>query len=293
VNSLRVVCALWLASLLSLRCSERVDVGFDHARGGSAGAPFGGGVGMRGGNGGVGGSSGSSFVCVPAQCQGKGYDCGDCQDNDGDGLIDALDPDCLGACDNSEDSYFPNIPGQNNAPCKQDCYFDKDSGSGNDGCDWTHACDELSSAPEFYPSGDAQCRYDADAQATCASLSQQPEQCLNYCLPLVPNGCDCFGCCEAPAHSNRFVYLGSTTDGVGSCDSAHVDDEARCHPCTPVSSCFNSCEGCEVCVGETRLSGECGGETPRCDVGVSPCGPDLPCSGLTYCVTGCCIEVPR
>ncbi len=73
-----------------------------------------------------------------ATCQGKIYACGELLDNDGDGLIDSQDPDCLGLCDNTEDSYCGGIPGQNSAPCKMDRYFGQDTGSGNDDCYWSH-----------------------------------------------------------------------------------------------------------------------------------------------------------
>ena len=48
---------------------------------------------------------------APRSCAGIVYQCGDSIDNDADGLLDADDPECLGPCDNSEDSYSPNLPG--------------------------------------------------------------------------------------------------------------------------------------------------------------------------------------
>src|SRR5262249_51732889 len=66
---------------------------------------------------------GGTFTCYIAPCQGKVYACGDCIDNDGDGLVDSMDPDCLGACQNNEAGFYGSIPGQNNAPCKSDCYW--------------------------------------------------------------------------------------------------------------------------------------------------------------------------
>ena len=71
-----------------------------------------------------------SVLCFVRTCQGKTYQCGDCIDNDNDGRVDDEDPDCLGACQNNEAGYFGKIPGQNNAPCKADCYFDQDTGGG-------------------------------------------------------------------------------------------------------------------------------------------------------------------
>jgi hypothetical protein len=50
------------------------------------------------------GSGGGCTAVTP--CQGNIYQCGDCIDNDGDGLIDADDPECTGACDNAEQGFF-------------------------------------------------------------------------------------------------------------------------------------------------------------------------------------------
>jgi hypothetical protein len=283
-------------------CSENVRVGYDLPVGGTASGSGGasGGATMSGGqsSGGRGGGAGAPEPgpCEVRLCQNKSYECGNCIDDDGDGQIDALDPDCLGACDNSEDSYFGNIPGQNNTACRQDCYFDQDSGSGNDGCDWTHSCDPLSLPPNYPPSGDARCAYDAATMLqsqSCEGLSAAPPQaCLDYCLPLTPNGCDCFGCCELPARSNRFVWIGSTRDGAGSCDAASVDDPTACRPCNPVKSCFNVCAPCETCVGTVAPDPSCtGGGT--CSVGIGPCAAGATCPADAYCVTGCCIGVPR
>src|ERR1041385_4943073 len=111
------------------------------------------------------------------------------------------DPDCLGPCQNSESMFFGGIPGQNNAGCVQDCYFDQDSGSGNDDCLWSHKCDPRSVAPDFPPEG-AAWAYDPNTvvprqgrAGDCASLQVQTATCNAVCGPLTPNGCDCFGCC--------------------------------------------------------------------------------------------------
>lgn len=181
--------------------------------------------------------------CKVARCDGKIYACGDCLDNDGDGTIDSADPECLGVCDATENSYFSGILGQSDATCKLDCYFDSDNGSGNDDCHWSQRCDPLSQAPNYPPSGESQCGYDTGASVpgtdrTCEQLAAvQSAQCLAQCLPLTPVGCDCFGCCEVPLGSSHFVWLGSTYDGVGSCDSSALDDPLRCRPCTRNSGC--------------------------------------------------------
>ena len=282
-------------SVLGANCSERIQVGRDLAAD-SAGA-----AGTLVATAGAAGVGATAHLCQRTSCQGQVYECGDCQDNDADQLIDADDPDCTGPCDNTEDSYFGGIPGQNNAPCRQDCYFDKDSGSGNDQCYWDHACDPQSVAPAYPPSGDARCSYDPSATipgsgSTCAELSvTQSNACLSSCLPITPNGCDCFGCCELPAGSAKFVWIGSTTQNVGTCDAAHVADPAACQPCTPVRSCFNACDPCEVCVGRTVPAASCA--TPgsgRCLAGATACGQagEADCPTDYYCVTGCCEASP-
>jgi hypothetical protein len=220
-------------------------------------------------------------------------------------LIDAADSECLGACDNTEDSFYGGDRG-NNSPCRLDCYFDTDSGSGNDGCFWSHRCDPRSTMPDYPPSGDLRCAYDVGeivpgSLASCDELlATQSQACLDGCGPLTPNGCDCFGCCEVPSGSQNFVWIGSTDNGIGSCDRAHVDDPVKCHPCTPVMGCFNPCGGCEVCVGRAANdASSCqdagSGPAPRqCAPGVQACGREGQplCGANQYCVTGCCITIP-
>jgi hypothetical protein len=224
---------------------------------------------------------------VPTECRGKLYECGDCIDNDADGGIDALDTACLGPCDNDEDGLSTGLSGTS-AACRQDCYFDGDAGPGNDQCEWSHQCDVLSVAPDYPPSGEARCAYDpAPMGLDCAARSQaQPTACLSNCLPLVPNGCDCFGCCELPGGSGNFRFLG-TLRGAGACQ---LDDPAACPPCTPVKSCFNDCAKCEVCVGK-RPDPSCR-PVDSCADGQRACGPDAPCVLGDYCVTGCCVRAP-
>jgi hypothetical protein len=208
-----------------------------------------------------------------------------------------------------------------------DCYFDSDSGHGNDECYWDHRCDPISIAPNYYPEpwlGDT-CDYlgpdhvVTPVHETCNTLLNadgQRQECLDYCLPLTPNGCDCFGCCELPAGSGSFVWLGS--EGLDSqsptvCTLAEAANPDRCHPCSPVSDCMNSCGRCELCLGKTTLPPDCfgsggggaggngsggngsGGDPgTRCEPGVQPCGlpGDPPCPSGFFCITGCCIDIP-
>jgi hypothetical protein len=270
----------------------------------SSGSGFTGGNGM----GGAGSTTVSTGTVLPpptaiAECQGHVYECGDLVDNDADGLVDYQDPDCLGPCDDTEDSYYGGIPGQMGPPCTVDCYWDQDSGPGNDDCYWDHRCDPNEVPPNYYPEPDngAQCEYQGPdyvvAQGmTCAELqAAQSNTCGSVCGPLTPNGCDCFGCCELPAGSGQFVWSGSVgADGTTVCTLAEIQNPAVCHPCVPVNACFNECDPCELCVGKPQLDPGCT-MGPECDPGVQACGqPGLPaCPAGFYCITGCCIAEPQ
>ncbi|NUP09932.1 MAG: hypothetical protein HOW73_28120, partial [Polyangiaceae bacterium] len=233
-----------------------------------------------------------------------------------DGLLDTVDPDCLGPCDNTEDSYYGGIPGQMGPPCAVDCYFDQDSGAGNDDCYWDHRCDQHEVARDYYPEPEngADCEFAGDDYVvgqgqTCSDLDDaQSQECYDYCGPLTPNGCDCFGCCELPAGSGAFVWLGSIgANGDTVCTQAEVANPAVCHPCQPVTSCFNDCAPCEICIGKPPPGPECqgeggggtggaggGGTGQQCPDGVQECGlsGQDPCPADYSCITGCCYAVP-
>jgi len=253
--------------------------------------------------------------CQPVLCAGHLYQCGDCIDNDNDGLVDWQDPDCLGPCDNNESGYDLGIPGGGNAPCKLDCYFDSNSGSGNDDCHWNSQCDPL--APEA-----AQCPYDSTMLGSMDCPATQSAQCQNVCAPLTPNGCDCFGCCELPAGSGKYVFIGTGhVDKNPTCTLANATDTSKCAPCTPVQACLKTCGRCQLCLGKTTVPPDCfesGGDggTPgdggtlgdggiagdggpadggvinpgQCPTGVQACGlpGEPPCQAGYYCITGCC-----
>jgi len=311
---------------VSIGCSDdNVDGANTTGAGTSTGTNTGAG-GMTG-SGGAGGST-STYTSgvggaptVTSACQGHIYECGDIIDNDGDGLVDYQDPDCLGPCDNTEGSYYGGIPGQAGPACTVDCYFDQDSGSGNDDCHWNHQCDEHEQAPDYYPEHEegAACAYNPNANtpgtsASCDEMYEtQSQLCYDYCGPLTPNGCDCFGCCELPAGGGNYVWLGSEdASGNGSCSLADVGDPTKCQPCKPVAACLNDCGPCEVCIGKPAPDPGCGpagtggsagvggmgggGAPPaQCEEGVQSCGlsGQEPCGSDFYCITGCCRPVPN
>jgi hypothetical protein len=230
-------------------------------------------------------------------CQGHVYQCGNCLDDDGDCKVDSADEYCIGVCSNNEQGYKGNIPGQNNSPCRMDCYFDQDTGPGNDDCYWNHKCDPYEVPPNYPPSG-SKCAYDPNANTpgtsqSCSQLNQsQSQACHDYCGPLTPNGCDCFGCCSIPGAPTT-VYLGSENSaGDGTCTLANVGNPLLCKPCTQVPACLNTCETCEICIGKPTLPPGCTQQS--CPPGVQLCGQpgQAACPGGYYCVTGCCQPVP-
>jgi hypothetical protein len=101
----------------------------------SGNGSLGGTAGTGGPNGGAAGVGGSIGKIPIGTTQ-----CSDGKDNDGDGLIDSRDPECTGPLDNDEGSFATGIPGDNVDPKWQDCFFDGNSGGGDDGCRYSTGC---------------------------------------------------------------------------------------------------------------------------------------------------------
>jgi len=291
--------------------------------------------GLDGGTSGTTGSSGTAGASGASGASGAGgalvgvdggacgtTACTDCLDNDGDGLVDGFDPDCTGYLDNDEGSFATGIPGDNIDPCKQDCFFDGNSGAGDDKCNWDLACDPAN------PGKNQGCPYDPNKK-NCPG--PQSAACIANCMAKVPNGCDCFGCCafQTPSGPKSVLLLPT-------CTYASIDDPTKCPPCTQVPSCLNTCETCELCLGKNELPPECttgaGGSTgtgggsgtggsgtggdpgtggsagttgtagsggtiaiPLCPSAVEACTPTQPCADPSsyYCLTGCCVKIVK
>jgi hypothetical protein len=112
-----------------------------------------------------------------------------------------------------------------------------------------------------------------------------PQGCLDFCVPLVPNGCDCFGCCEV---EGNFYYLNSGPD-------CSLDNLKGCNECTFFENCNNPCEPemCEICFGQDvdDLPPECN-DMPVCEMeGVPSCTDSSECAVGEFCQTGCCIPI--
>jgi hypothetical protein len=255
--------------------------------GGTTGSGSGGTTGSGTGGGTGSGGTGGSKVGNPQ--------CSDGIDNDGDGKIDYDDPECVGPLDNDESSFATGIPGDNMDACKQDCFFDGNSGMGDDHCLWQLKCDPQSVEPK--------CPYDqqyaTQHASECSVAASQTQTCIDSCRKLVPNGCDCFGCCLIPGAPNP-IRLAAT------CTAADFGNPAKCPPCTQVTQCSNPCDHCEICIGKPTLPADCTTTTPdagtdgpppppnNCGSDFVPCGPGTPtpadgCGPNYGCITGCCI----
>jgi len=205
------------------------------------------------------------------QCGSSTCACSDGLDNDRDGLVDGFDPECTGAFDAHEDSFATGAHGEGqNGKC-QDCYFDDNSG--RDACSRPRSC---ASDPTDSSSGNGSCR-------SCSV----DEACSDTCAALVPNGCDCFGCCGVHRGSVvKNVLLGST-----SCNVDTLDEPSACTACVPSSECANPCGTCELCPGRTvsDLPAECA-SSYACDES-QRCASSTDCAGFAYCQSGCCLAV--
>ena len=220
-------------------------------------------------------------------------------DDDGDGLIDGFDPECTGPADNDEGSYATGIPGDNRDPKWQDCFFDGNSGAGDDNCRYATGC-----LTGDLPPDDKNCKL--------------TDSCIKFCAPRTPNGCDCFGCCTVQTAGGDAVDIETSA----SCSLDKIDDTDACPRCVKSDACGNTCGRCELCPGKTvaELPADCGsgtggsggsggsssggssstggtgsagGPAYTCDGGEQVCGPDLPaCSLGQYCSLGCCLLQP-
>jgi hypothetical protein len=266
---------------------------------------MGGGVSGTTGGGGTSGAAGSSGGTTASGVGGGGggttgagggtvgnTQCSDGKDNDGDGKIDYDDPECVGPLDDDESSFATGISGDNMDACKQDCFFDGNSGAGDDHCDWQLKCDPRSV--------NTKCPYDqqyADSHATeCSTSNSQSTACINFCRKFVPNGCDCFGCCVVPGAPNPIIL-------AATCTAADFGNPAKCPSCTQVTQCSNPCERCEICIGKPTIPADCtpdagtdGPPPPMCDSDFPPCGPgtSIPANGCPTgqgCITGCCSPI--
>ena len=214
--------------------------------------------------------------------------CSNCMDDDGDGKIDGFDIQCTGPLDNDESSFETGIPGDNMDAVNQDCFFDGDSGAGNDGCN-IHVCCLLG-APNKAACPIGANKYNPAECPPPIGTGTISQKCIDTCGKLAPPGCDCFACCTLcdPANPTQCYDIATNPNTSPNCTTESLADPTKCLPCQKVTDCGSPCGGCVLCPGQTMLPPECGGMN-QCPDGQLPCGTDNSCAAGTYCSNGCCI----
>jgi hypothetical protein len=219
-------------------------------------------------------------VLPPPGCGEAGAtQCNNCVDDDGDGLTDGQDPHCISALDDDESSFATGIPGDNRDP-KQDCFFDGDSGDGNDGCNL-----------------DICCLLGTCAEGFDCTVSQE---CIDFCSPAAPPGCDCFGCCTI-CHEGTCKDLLTVPDSTDGWDCDNLDnlaDPVKCPSCIKAAGCGTTCDeaaqndDCILCPGQSpdELPVECNAQN-ECPDGLQVCASTTDCPEFQYCASGCCIQI--
>jgi hypothetical protein len=233
-------------------------------------------------------------LCGKLPCQ-----CSDGVVQDQDGLVDMADLECVSAWDKDETSLATGLSGDNRDSACQDCFFDGNSGAGNDGCAIATSCRTLGTA-EGAPGG-------------CSTCTPS-DRCTTVCQAYTPNGCDCFGCCGVQLGSN--IVKNVLLSGTCSVDGSNL---SNCTECVPSTACANTCGRCELCPGKmvADLPADCGSTngadggvsadggisadgsvapstpTPVCEAGEARCGEGLPrCPSGSSCTFGCCLLTP-
>jgi hypothetical protein len=209
-----------------------------------------------------------TFDAGVAYCGGRRCQCSDGADNDGDGVADGLDPECTGPADDVERNFGTGLEQDPGPESCLDCFFEFRPGN-REGCNRPRSCTIDDSV------GNGKCRGNDECDVPASS------PCITSCLPLVPNGCDCFGCCEVQGRDFSILLRDS-------CSMATIDQEALCPRCTQSDDCRNPCGTCEVCPGRTpaELPASCD-PSARCGP-LMPCEESADCEANGYCFQGCC-----
>jgi hypothetical protein len=227
-------------------------------------------------------------MCTPGGAQ-----CSNCIDDDGDMRIDGFDPQCTGPIDNDEATFATGIPGDNKDAVMQDCFFDGDSGAGNDGCN-IHVCCLLGAHTK------AECpiganKFDPNACPPPIGTGTLSQKCIDTCGKLAPPGCDCFGCCTIcdPANPGMCYDIDINPAVSPGCTAATLSDPNTCKTCVKNTQCGNGeCGGtsCILCPGQDPGSLDPGCNGAMCPVGQQTCDVNNPsCPSGEYCSNGCCI----
>ena len=232
-------------------------------------------------------------LIVDAPCVPQPYQCSDCLDNDADGYVDGWDPECLRYDDNMEGEFQSGYPSDNNAVNLLDCFYDGDAGSGNDTCE-THACCLLDEpcadlVAQFPTANQLDKKWAGEWELKCAE--DEPQTCIDQCLPSTPPGCDCFGCCTICVGLECHDILLSTKNNFPQCSQETYNDPTKCPTCTLHHQCSRPCDpnNCELCPGMTELDLPAHCTETACPDGLQTCDGNADCPTDYTCQFGCCV----
>jgi hypothetical protein len=279
----------------------------DDGDGGTGGSDDGGG----GGGDGDGGIDAPPFSGMCTANDPDAPQCSNCIDDDNDMRIDGFDPECSGPLDRLEDSFATGIPGDNIDATMQDCFFDGNSGAGNDGCN-QHVCCLLQAANEtqcamLAPDAD-ESKYEIPECYKPFGMTDVPTKCQMNCGKLTPPGCDCFGCCTIcdaggcrdvitnPATSPNCNDMNITDNGPDGMDNTGDEPCKRCQKTDcGMTDCAYDGVSCTPCPGQCDANGTCNPPLPSscggmttCPMGFTPCDSMGNCPIGSYCSGGCC-----
>jgi hypothetical protein len=226
-------------------------------------------------------------------CNGHVCQCSDGLDNDMDGLADALDPECVSPFDDDESSFATGIPGDNHgANAMTECFFDGDSGPGNDrdcivpnGCDCRGCCDfniDRSGGRERVNIRDPACHI--VARTTTPNVEGGP------CTPsgdAGPGSCTGAGQRCLRDGSGLYYFCAPCTPCLFANEEMPPLRNCNVNPCDPTR---------ERCIGDPPPTGGPDAGAPLCgEAGRQGCVTNGDCMSLGsgfFCITGCCEYVP-
>ena len=158
----------------------------------------------------------------------RAQQCNDGIDNNVNGLVDLTDWYCKSADDNDESSFHSSVAGDDlNTPAALDCWFDTNSGSGDDGCS-IHACCDI----------DGACPADLLPAQFNANQCTPSGACVANCAPQTKPGCDCFGCCEICTPQNGCLNVFVNPVVSPACTIETLGDPASCRRCVQNAACL-------------------------------------------------------
>ena len=178
--------------------------------------------------------------------------CSDGIDNDGDGMIDYDDPGVRRPARQRRELVRDRHPGRQHGRLQAGLLLRRQLGRGRRPL---RLAAQVRSAERRARSARTTQQYATQHATECSVSASQSQTCIDSCRKLVPNGCDCFGCCVIPGAPTP-IRLAAT------CTAADFGDPAKCPPCTQVTQCSNPCEHCEICIGKPTLPADCTPPTP-------------------------------